>query len=149
MPSGQASDGAVGDQDIVRSVATGLLRKAMDAMGAAVDRLLARLKTDAQFRKFIFTQPFSMGADVDQSLVEMFVQTIHGLCLSANDGERQHLIRLLGEMKPSNEESKNGWQGGIDAAIALITSRIPPEVQANPAADADAPEHPPPKIALD
>lgn len=146
MPSGQASDEAVGGADVVVHVATGLLRKAMGAMSVAVDRLIARLKTDAQFRKFIFTEPFNMGADVDPRMVNMFVQTIHGLCLSANDGERQEIARLLDEMKPTDEEVAKGWQGGIDAAKALVMSRIPP-VQESPAAA--EPAHPPRAVALE
>lgn len=146
MPSGQASDEAVDGADVVVHVATGLLRKAMAAMGAATDRLIARLKTDAQFRKFIFTQPFNMGVDVDPKLVDLFVQTIHGLCLSGNDGERQEIVRLLDEMKPTDEEAAKGWQGGMDAAKALITSRMPP-VQESPAAA--EPAHPPRAVRLE
>lgn len=141
MPPDQASDGAVGDGDIVRQVAIGLLRKSTIAMSAAVDRLITRLKTDGQFRKFIFTEPFNMSTNVDARLLEIYDQTIRGLCLSANDGERQELLRLLGEMQATDEEAAKGWQGGIDAATALIASRIPP-AQESPAAPATRPPSP-------
>lgn len=113
----------------------------MTAMGAAVDRVITRLKTDRQFRKFIFTEPFNMSANVDAGLLDIYDQTIRGLCLSANDGERQELLRLLGEMQPTDEETAKGWQGGIDAATALIASRIPP-TQESPATPATQPPSP-------
>lgn len=145
MPPTQASDGAVGGDDVVLAVSKGLLKKSMTAMGAAVDRLIARLKTDGQFRKFIFTEPFHMSADIDPAMVEMFDSTIRGLCLSANDGLCQDLLEQLNDMTPTEEEAAQGWRGGMDAAKALIAARIPPVEEAS---DDDAPELPPPKPRL-
>ena len=124
-------------EEAVRHVASGLILMVTGQMGSAVDRLIAQLKTNAQFRKMVMTQPFSMEADVPPSLVTTCEQAIHGLCLSVAVGERQNLLKLIGELKPTKEETEKGWQGGIDAATAILASRMPPSDEA---------ERPPPVV---
>lgn len=151
MPEEQASGETVSGADAIRSTATGLLRQTLKATGAAVDQLVARLKTDKQFRQFLLTQPFTMNADVDPKLLALYEQTLHGLCLAANDGLLQTLLEQMNELQPTPEEEAKGFRGGVEAAMVLLAARLPaPEPSDDQGGEAESaedagPEHPPPK----
>lgn len=146
MPKEQASGETVTAEDAIRSTATGLLRQTLKATGAAVDQLVARLKTDKQFRQFLLTQPFTMNADIDPKLLMLYEQTLQGLCLAANDGLLQTLLDQMNDLQPTEAEAAKGFRGGVEAAMVLLAARLPaPEPQPDDGNEDPGPEHPPPK----
>ncbi len=136
MVDGPNNTGAVVKKDTVRILAEALLRKAMEAMGAATERMVARLKTDAQFRRFIFTQPVNLGADVDPRMVTMFDQSIRGAVFTAMDATLKECAELeipWGDENLGADDVK-GWHAGIEAYRAAIHARGSPQAEAEPEA---------------